>query len=179
MIFKRILITTVIILLAAIANGYGARLMKIGYVDVEDVFNTYPGTQDIRDKMKKEREKYQVEIDRQKEEVANLEKDYQLNSPQLTEDEKQRREAEIEYKKEVLSEYIDDTNKKLNALKDELTKPVYLKIATLIQRVSAEKGYSFVFRKGSETLLYFDKDYDITKDIKDRLSKELNIEERN
>lgn len=176
---KMILPIMLIVFLTFTVSSYSLKLIKIGFVDVEEVFNTYPGTGDIRDKLKKERDKYQVEIDKQKAEIARLENDYQLNSSKLSEDERQRRSAEIEYKKEVLSEYIDDTNSKLNALKDELSKPIYLKIANVIRKVSAEKGFSFVFKKGSESLLYQDKEFDLTQEIKSRLTKELSIEDRN
>jgi outer membrane protein len=177
-IVKKILISFVILSFIAIGNTYGARLTKIGFVDVEEVFNSYPGTADVRQKLIDERNKYQENIDKKKEEIANLEKDYELNSPSLSDDERQRRQAEMEYKKEMLSEYIDDTNKKLNALRDELTKPLYQKISTVIQKVSAEKGFSFVFRKGSDILLFQDKEFDLTKDIILRLQKELTIQDR-
>jgi Skp family chaperone for outer membrane proteins len=154
-------------------------IIKIGFVDVEDVFNSYPGTAEIRQKLKDERDKFQVEIDKQKENIGRLEKDFQLNIDRLSDEEKQRRGAEVEYKKELLNDYIEDSNKKLNGLKDELTKPIYLKIADVIRKVSSEKSYSFVFRKGSESLLYVKNSFDITPDVKTRLQKELSIEERN
>jgi Skp family chaperone for outer membrane proteins len=178
---KKVLITVLAAALCAgfVQNLHAVKLVKIGYVDVEEIFAAYPGAAEIRQKLKDEKDKLQVEIDRQKEAIARLERDYQLNSDRLSDDERQRREAEIEYKKEILLEAIDDSNKKLNTLKDELTKPIYLKIATVIQRVSAEKGYSFVFKKASDMILYVDKEYDLTKEVKQRISRELSIEERN
>jgi Skp family chaperone for outer membrane proteins len=170
------------LLLFFAGNSYGVRLTKIGVVDVEAVFNAYPGTADIRQKLKEERDKYQIEIDKKKEELAKMGNDYQANYSRFNEEERQRRQAEVEYKKELLNEFIEETNKKLNALKEELTKPIYLKIQEVIKRVSAEKGFSLVFRKGSDSLLYFNNseaDLDLTKDIVSRISKELSIEQRN
>jgi Skp family chaperone for outer membrane proteins len=54
-----------------------------------------------------------------------------------------------------------------------------MKIISVIQRVSAEKGYSFVFRKSSQTILYYDREFDITEDVITRLLRELSIQERN
>lgn len=176
---KRILMFILMIIFMSIIYAYGARLVKIGYVDVEEVFAAYPGTADIRQKLKEEKDKFQAEIDKKKEEIAIQENDFQNNYERFNDEERQRREAEIEYKKELLSEFIDDSNKKLTALKDELTKPVYIKIYTIIQKVSAEKGFSFVFRKGSESILYLEREFDLTKDVISRLAKELSIEERN
>ena len=176
---KKIIILAVAAVFLSMNGLFAVKLVKIGYVDVEEIFASFPGASEIRQKLKDEKDKMQIEIDKQKENIARLEKDFQLNSDRLSEDERQRREAEIEYKKELLVEFIDDSNKKLTALKDELTKPIYLKISTAIQRVSAEKGFSFVFKKDSDTILYVDKEYDLTKEVKLRISRELSIEERN
>lgn len=158
---------------------YSAKLIKLGYVDVEAIFAEFPGIEDIRKNLKDERNKYQTEIDLKKAEIAQLEMDLQNNYNNLTEEEKQRRISEIDYKKQLLIEFIDDSNKKLDALREELTKPVYNKIIQVIQKVCIEKGYSFVFKKGSDALLYFDKEYDITKEVIIRLKRELQIQERN
>lgn len=160
-------------------SSYGARLVKIGCVDVEEIFNSYPGTSDIREKLKKEKDKYQLDIDKQKDEVAKLESGLQLNYSKLTDDERQRRVAEIDYKKELLNEFIEDSNKKLAAFKEELTKPIYIKIYTMIKRVCAEKGFSFVIRKDSDSLLYSDREFDLTQEVRSRINKETTIEERN
>ena len=175
---KKKAILAFILILLAVTPFFGARMFKIGTVDVEEVFASYPGVDDVRKKLKDEREAFQGEIDKRKEEIARLEKDYQ-SADKLSDAEKDRREAEISYKKDLLAEFIDDSNKKLTALKEELTKPIYIKIATVIQRVGAEKGYSIILKKSSDSVLYTDKEIDITKDIVQKLKKELTIDERN
>jgi Skp family chaperone for outer membrane proteins len=90
------------------------RLIKIGYVDVERVFDRYPGTDDIRERLRTERERYEAEINKRKEEIARLELDYQQNLSRLTADERMRRESEISYKKELLAEYIEQANTALD-----------------------------------------------------------------
>lgn len=161
-----------------ILDGYSLRQIKLGYVDIEEVFNSYPGIEDIRKKLLEERKKYQIEIDKKKDEITILEKDLQ-NNEKITDEERQRREAEIEYKKELLNELINESNAKLNSFKEEVTKPIYQKIVSVIQKVSAERGFSFVFKKGSEFLLFYDKEFDLTGEVKQRLRKELSLEDRN
>lgn len=158
--------------------GQIKRQIKIGYVDVEKVFESYPDTDDVKAHLAKEKEKYEIEINKRKEEIASLEKSYQETFDKLTEDEKQRRESEISYKKEALSAFIDDANKRLDALKEKLVTPIYDKIRSVISKVSAEKGFSFVFRSSSQTVLYADKEFNITKDVMMRLNKELELDQR-
>ncbi|NPV01628.1 MAG: OmpH family outer membrane protein [Brevinematales bacterium] len=164
------------------SGGFAAdenkRLVLIGFVDVEEVVKFYPGIEDVKQKIKVEKDKYQVQINKLKEEIAIMEQNYQQNFNSMTDEEKERREAEIQYKKETLYEYIDDANKKLDALKEELTGPIYAKISAIIERVSKEKGYSFVFKKSSKDILYVDKEFDLTPDVIERLKKELQLEDR-
>ncbi len=168
-------IFTSICLLLLFGSVYSLRQFKIGCVDVEEVFNTFPGIDDIRKKLLDERRKYQVEIDKRKEEIGLLEKDYSQSS-NLSDDEKQRREAELELKRQQLGEFITESNNKVTAFKEELTKPVFARISSVIEEVSEEKGFSFVFRKGNDILLFIDREFDITGDVKQRLRKDLNLE---
>lgn len=162
-------------LLLLFGSAYSLRQIKIGCVDVDEVFNTYPGIDDIRKKLLDERKKYQVEIDKRKDEIGLLEKDYSVNTG-VSEEEKQRRDAELELKRELLGEFITESNDKVSAFKDELTKPIFIRISSVIQEVAGEKGFSFVFRKGNDILLFIDREFDITGDVKARLRKDLNLE---
>jgi Skp family chaperone for outer membrane proteins len=167
-----ILTLTGILLLCG--SGYSLRQIKIGCVDVEDVFNTYPGIEDIKKKLSEEHRKYQVEIDKRKLEISLLEKDYSLNAK--SDDEKLRRSAELELKRQQLGDYIRDSDSRVASFKDDITKPVFSKISAVIEEVSEEKGFSFVFRKGNDIILFIDSEFDITQDVKSRLRKDLNIE---
>jgi len=169
---KMVILTSIGILLL-FGGTYGLRQIKIGCVDVEDVFNTYPGIDDIRKKLIDERKKYQLEIDKRKEEIAQLEKDY---SGSTSEDEKARREAELELMREQLGDYITESNNKYASFKDDLTKPIFARISTVIEEVSEERGFSFVFRKGNDIILFIDSEFDITSDVKQRLRRDLNLE---
>ena len=100
---KKKAILAFILILLAVTPFFGARMFKIGTVDVEEVFASYPGVDDVRKKLKDEREAFQGEIDKRKEEIARLEKDYQ-SADKLSDAEKDRREAEISYKKDLLAE---------------------------------------------------------------------------
>ncbi|OHD56924.1 MAG: hypothetical protein A2Y33_08150 [Spirochaetes bacterium GWF1_51_8] len=177
---KKIILGLLAVMIAGAAYGFdeNKRLVLIGFVDVEEVVKFYPGIEDIKLKIKIEKDKYQAEINKLKEEIAILEQNYQKNFNSMTDEEKERREAEIQYKKETLYEYIEDANKKLDALKDELTGPIYAKIANIIERVSKENGYSFVFKKSSKDILYVDKEFDLTPSVITKLKKELQLEDR-
>lgn len=176
---KKLVVSILVLSLAFVSSSYAVKLFKIGTVDVEEVFTAYPGVDDVRKKLSDERKKFQDDIDQRKEDIAKLERQISESGGKYSEEERNRREAEIEYKKDLLADFIDDSNKRLNALKEELTKPIYMKIATVIQRVGGEKGFSLILKKAGDAVLYSDKEVDITKDVVQKLRKELLVEDRN
>lgn len=177
---KKMAMLSAVFLLLGVGTTYAeiTRLVKIGYVDVEEVFENYPGTDDVREELLELKEEHEAMIAELEDEIVALELEYELNYSSLTDEERQRREAEIEYKEETLSEYIEAANDELDSLEDTLTDPILLKIMAVIQKVSSEEGYSFVFKESSTALLYTDDEFDLTEDVIDRLETELSLEDR-
>ena len=173
---KKILLLLVLFLLFDYSFT-AIKLVRVGVVDIEKVFQAYPGIEDIQKKLKQEREKIEVEVNKRNEKIKILEE--QLKNSNLSEAEKQTKIAELEYEKQTLANFIDDNNSKLSSLREELTKPIYSRIWLVIQRVGRERGYSIIIKKSSDAILYFDKEIDVTSEVITKLTKEMEIEKRN
>jgi len=173
---KKILLVILFVSLSVFSFS-AVKLFKIGIVDLEKVFSAYPGISDIQKKLKDERDIYDKEINKRKEEIKILESSF--TNQGISDSEKQAKIAEIEYKKQKLNEYIEDVNSKLNALRDDVTKSIYSKIWMVVQRVGIERGYSLILKKSSDSILYIDKEVDITSEVITKLRKELELEKRN
>ncbi len=168
----------ILIILVGVNLSHSAiKLVRIGVVDLDRVFSAYPGISDIQKKLKDERDKYEIEINKRKEEINVLETS--LTNQNITEAERNSRNAEIEFKKRKLNEYVNEANSNLISLKDEMTKSIYQKINQVIQRIGMEKGYSIIFKRSSDAILFLDKEVDITADIISSLKKEVEIDRRN
>ncbi|MEJ5283994.1 MAG: OmpH family outer membrane protein [Brevinematia bacterium] len=167
-----------LIILTGINLSYSAiKLVRIGVVDLDRVFAAYPGISDIQKRLKDERDKYEIEINKRKEEINILESS--LTNQSLNESERNSRLAEIELKKQKLTEYVNEVNNTLISLKDEMTKSIYQKINIVIQRIGMEKGFSVIFKRSADSILFIDKEVDITADVITRLRKEVEIDRRN
>lgn len=173
--FIFIILLTLLLIVCGI--GFSAiKLVKIGVVNIEKVFAAYPGIADIQKRLKEERDKYEAEINRKKEEINILETT--LTNSNLTEKDKEARLAEIEYKRKELSDFINNINEKLNALREELSTPVYKKIWTVIQRVGIQRGFSIILKQSSDSILYIDKEIDITEEVINKLKAEVELDLR-
>ena len=153
------------------------RLLKIGYVDLDLVLNSYPGYKDIKLRLFNEKLSIDKELEKIQDELKSLENDYNNIKNNISEDEKLRRQSEINYKKEQLLIIKDNYESNLESLKEELLNPIISNISIYIQKIGKEKGYSYIFKKTGDILLYYDKEFDITKDVISRLESELFLSE--
>ncbi len=153
------------------------KLVKVGVVDLERVFANYPGISDIQKKLKDERDRYEIEINKKKEEITVLESS--ITNSNVSDGERNAKLAEIEMKKQKLNEFINEVNSSLTSLKEEMTKSIYVKINLVIQRIGIEKGFSLILKRSSDSILFVDKELDITTDVITRLKKEVEIDRRN
>jgi outer membrane protein len=104
-------------LLVFAGKGFCAdRPMKIGYVNLEKVFNAYNKTQSSKVDFEKEKDAQQKEISKKQEELQKLQEEYEKNKDLLKPEEKTKKEEEIKSKSQVL---YTDTMKASQALEEK------------------------------------------------------------
>ena len=78
-------------------------------------------------------------------------------------------QTELQKIEQDYGEYKQNVQQALLAKQSELFKPVKEKITKIIELVAKEMKYNFVLDKAGETLIYGDKDLDITFKVLDKL----------
>jgi outer membrane protein len=136
-----------------------AQELKIGYVDIEKVFNQYSGTKTAKEKLKKDVEKEQNILEQEKnaikKELDELEKKSSiLDKKQLT-----AKKEELQKKAEQLQAKTLDVQQKLLTKEKELTSNIIDEIRAIIAKIGKEKKYDYIFEKtmllyGGEDITY-------------------------
>ena len=99
---------------------------------------------------------------------------YQAEQVLLSEDARKQREEEITQKeKEVrdLQKQKFGTDGALFQKRQELVKPIQERVYSAIERYANEKGYDFIFDKGTAGIIFSGAKFDLTEDISKALSK--------
>ena len=100
---------------------------------------------------------------------------FQAEQVLLSEDMKKQREDEIVAKEKEVRELQRQKFGPEGALfkkREELVKPIQDRVYGAIEKYAQDKGFDFIFDKGSASgMLYADKRYDKTEDIKALLKK--------
>ncbi len=146
---------------------------KIACVDTDYVLSNIPEYGDAQEELNVLSEKYLLEINNLKKKFDKLQKDFDAQSVLMTDDQKKKKEAELNAKeaeiKSLQMRYFGPDGE-LATKRSELIQPIQEKIYNAITNIALVKNYSFVLDKASgTTILYFNDKNDISDDVLDEI----------
>lgn len=171
MIIKKIASTTLFLLgLTLFVSA-----QRIAVVDVTALLESLPEYQKAQEQLDKVATAWRQEIAQEQDKVKGMYSKYQAEQVLLSEDMKKTREEEIMAKEKEVRELQRTKFGPEGALfkkREELVKPIQDKVYGAIEKFAADKGFEFIFDKGSASgLIFSDKKNDKTEDLKAILKK--------
>jgi Skp family chaperone for outer membrane proteins len=149
---KLTFLMTVAMLFVFTAGMYAADSPKVGYVDIEKVFNQYSGTKSAKEKLQKEVDKEQKSIEKEKDDLLKAKADLDKKRAILDKDKVKQQEQDLQNKLEKLQARAMDVQQKLMNQEKELTANIVEEIRAIVKQIAEEKKYDYVFEKS--TLLF-------------------------
>jgi Skp family chaperone for outer membrane proteins len=157
--------------------------VKIGYVDIQKVFEGYQKTRDLRAKLqseyKEKQEALKEQVESQKREIDALKENLLRQEAMLLPSEKEEKQKEIEEKMkelQALSQFIQDELRKKEQEIYKKWESLYLpeikeNISTVTKEIAVKEGYRFIFYK--EALLYVtpEVEFDLTEKVLSQLNQ--------
>ena len=148
---------------------------RIAYVDVTAVLESLPEYQAAQEQLDRVATQWRQEIAQEQDKIKGMYSKYQAEQVMLSEEMKKQREDEIMTKEKDVRELQRQKFGPEGALfkkREELVKPIQDKVYASIQKYAEDRGFEYIFDKGSASgMLYADKKYDKTDDIKSLLKK--------
>lgn len=137
----------------------GAEEVKIGYVDIFEVFNSYEKTKEYDAVLEKEREEKEKELDKEKENIKKIQDKMTLLNEKEQEKEQENVSKAVKDYREKERQFVLDLKKD----RDEKMKEIIDDINKAIKEYAEKNGFSIVFNKGA--ILYGKESMDITETI--------------
>jgi outer membrane protein len=163
-------ILTIALAFATMALTYAQR---IAYVDVTDILESLPDYQKAQEQLDKIATQWRQEIAVEQDKIKGMYSKYQAEQVLLSDEMKKQREEEIMNKEKEVRELQRQKFGPEGALfkkREELVRPIQERVYNAIQKYAEDRGYEFIFDKGSSAgMLYADKRYDKTEDLKSLL----------
>jgi len=167
--------TVVAVALAVmVATAATAQEVKIGYVDLQRALNESKAGQKAREHFKKEVDKYQAGLQKQKAELETLRD--QLEKKALVMKEDERRAMELDYQRRArdFERAYKDSQGELQLKDNELTADILKELTELIRDFGKREGFTLILENSSSTVLYSSQNADLT----DRIIKEYDARKR-
>jgi len=163
---KRKIIACIIALIAATGVTYA---QKFCFVDTDYILGQSPAYQQAQDQLNQLSIQWQKDVEGKYAEIDKLYKNFQQEQLLLTDELRQKREAEIVQKEKDAKEYQKEkfgVDGELFKKRQELVKPIQDQVYTAVKEMAERGGYAIVFDKGSDiTMLYTNSKYDKSDDV--------------
>ena len=170
---KRRVILLAVLALSAIAFVPKTQAQKVAFVDLQYILKNLPQYETANEQLTMVSRRWQREVDALNEEARVLQSNYQTEQIFLSEEMKQKREAEILAKEkeamEAKRKYFGKDGE-LFKKREALLKPIQDEIYTVIQEIAQEKHYDVVKdRSADPSLIYISSKMDISDQVLQRL----------
>jgi outer membrane protein len=151
---------------------------KFGYVDTEFITSKMPEYAKAQQQIDQNTKTWLAEVEKKKEELEKLEKEYKLEELLLTEDLKQQRLSAIQAKSKEAKAFenqVFGVEGELFKLKQAAYKSILDQISKAIEKVVRAKRLDFIFDKANDglVLLYTNPVHDYSDYVLEELGLEL------
>ncbi len=149
-------ITLILVIVISFSFTGFAKELKVGFVDVFEVFNEYEKTKDHDAKLEKKKEEAEKQLDKKKEEIEKLQGKLSV----LKEKEKAREEEKISKKIEEYRELERKSFTDIKKERDESMQLIVEDIDKIVADYAKKNGYDLILNEN--VILYGSKAMDIT-----------------
>ena len=137
--------------------------LKIGYVNVAQVFDKYKRTDEATEALKKDIEDKRKDIEKKKEAINLLKQKLEAQGVVMAEKEKAKMEEEVEAKISELKDISEKSNRELRERETALTRDILKDIEEVVKAYGKDNGYDLIL--DSREVLYGLEGMEVTNDI--------------
>jgi len=162
--------------LLAMLPAQASAQVKIGYIDTVRIFANFQETVEAEEIYKKEVEDWKKKAEEMEKELASLREEIQSQSLMLSEEKLAEKKLVFDQKMKEYQQYMQEIfgeEGEAARRNKELTEPIVEKINGVIELVAEEQGFTVVLDSSQGTIVYADKDLDLTDLVIERLETQM------
>ena len=148
-----------------------ALIAKIGYIDIQKVFQGYEKTGDLEVSLKKDQAEHQQNLEKLKEEIEKIKDELKEQELILTESAKEEKQAEIDRRIGELDNLARDITEKLEKRREEYTNEIVKDIKATIRSIAEREGYRLIFYKDALIYATPEREFDLTEKVLSQLNE--------
>ncbi len=143
--------------------------IKLGHIDSGELLKMMPGRDSAEIKMKEYAKTLETQYAAMNSELETKYNDLDANKATMSDLIKQMKQKEIEDLSKRIQEFQQSAQEDVQKKEQELLKPIIEKARKAIEDVAKENGYTYIFDRSTQVLLYFENNDDIMPLVKKKL----------
>ncbi len=150
--------------------------MKIGYIDSQKILTQYQAAVEAQEKLEAESAQWGQELQKKNEQFRDLQQQLDQQSLLLSEAKKQEKAQELQNLALEIQQFQNEKWGETGEFfrrREELLKPVFDDINTVIHQMGEDDGYDFIFDSVAGNLLHAKEKYDLTDEVLAELEKAI------
>lgn len=150
--------------------------LKIGYINSQEIFLRYRGTEDAQRRFDQEKAKLEQDLEQKKRELDDLRASIERQSLLMSEETRKEKLAELERKEREFQQYYFEyfgEEGRIARLNAELTRPIIEKMNAVLNRIGTEEKYTIIFDVAPGGIVFAAEGLDLTERIIDELNATL------
>lgn len=153
------------------ATAFTNAQSKIAHVASQELVESMPAFRDAMTQLEKLQKTYDTEIRDMMTEAQKTMQRYESEAPTKTEEENQKRAAELQSTQRRIQEHGQNAQQDLQKKELDLLKPIYEKARVAIQKVARAQGFDYVLDSSTGSGVIMADGHNLMPDVK----KELGI----
>jgi outer membrane protein len=155
--------TTAMVGLFLLFSGtVNAAELKIGVVDIPKAIQATKEGKEIKGKLEKEYQKRKDDMDKRAKDITKMQQDFEKKSLVLSDEARAKKQQEIQEETVKFSELREKNLQELAKKDREFSQPMLKKLNTVIGDIAKKDGYTAIFHKNDQNLVWAAKEIDIT-----------------
>ena len=155
------LILTLILLIQAPAWAK----FQAAYIDMQAAIQSTTSGKSAKKTLEEEFNKKKAELKKKEGALKKEAEDFEKKKMVLSEQKRAEKQGELQQKMMGFQQELQQSQASIQKKEQELTQPILEKIQKVIAKVAKDKGYSMVFEKGSQSVMWAKADLDITDQV--------------
>lgn len=165
----RIHLTLAIFLLSGMMASASEAETKLAYIDMQKAIQETSTGKKAKSELETEFNKKKKELEKREADLKKMNDDLEKKSMVLTDEVKAQRQQELQGEMLKYRELVGKSQMEIQKRERDLTVPIVEKLKVIIDQIAKKEGYTMVFEKSEQSVMWANKDVDLT----DRVVKEF------
>jgi outer membrane protein len=156
---------TLLIFLFTFASISAFANFQAAYIDMQKAIQSTKAGKSARTTLEQEFNRKKDELKKKEEQLKKEAEEFEKKRMVLSEQKRNEQQEALQQKMMAFQQELQQSQANIQQKERELTQPILEKIQKVISEVAKKKGYSMIFEKGSQGVMWAKSELDITDEV--------------